>query len=197
MALVISSRNDGRRLIASHCRMCTKIVLCKNQLVLGAGIDLRQGISCGYNVCIDGSYSKIHGASIGFVLKPVLPSAVLFDSGSDCHSEWKRKKMGRWSAWQVSWKKGRKCWNRLLRESFCYLLVHYGSFFISLCQNLQETSPGLIARLSKNLRKFSLSEWQFIGPTTKQRNVFVRPAETAGFSPWHRDIQQHVPNIIC
>ena len=46
---------------------------------------------------------------------------------------------------------------------------------ISLCRNLQETSSGLnpglnlekFARVSKNLRKFSLSEWQFIGPTTK------------------------------
>jgi len=53
-------------------------------------------------------------------------------------------------------------------------------------------SPGLnfekFARVSKNLRKFSLSEWQFIGPMTKERNVFFRPAETAGFSPWNRDI---------
>jgi hypothetical protein len=57
---------------------------------------------------------------------------------------------------------------------------------------IQETSPGLnfekFARVSKNLRKFSLSEWQFIGPMTKQRNVFFRPAETAGFGPWHRDM---------
>jgi hypothetical protein len=57
---------------------------------------------------------------------------------------------------------------------------------------IQETSPGLnlekFARVSKNLRKFSLSEWQFIRQTTKQRNVFVRPAETAGFGPWHMDI---------
>jgi hypothetical protein len=57
---------------------------------------------------------------------------------------------------------------------------------------IQEMSPGLnlekIARVSKNLRKFSLSEWQFIGSMTKHRNVFFRPAETAGFGPWHRDI---------
>jgi hypothetical protein len=57
---------------------------------------------------------------------------------------------------------------------------------------IQEMSPGLnlekFAQVSKNLRKFSLSEWQFIGQTAKQRNVFFRPAETAGFGPWHRDI---------
>ena len=39
--------------------------------------------------------------------------------------------------------------------------------------SFQETSPGLnlekFARLSKKLRMFSLSEWQFIGPATKQR----------------------------
>jgi hypothetical protein len=56
----------------------------------------------------------------------------------------------------------------------------------------QETLRGLnlekFARVSKNLRKFSLSEWQFIRPMTKQQNVFVRPAETAGFGPWYRDI---------
>jgi hypothetical protein len=46
--------------------------------------------------------------------------------------------------------------------------------------------------VSKNLRKFSLSEWQFICPTTKQQNVFVRLAETAGFSPWHRDISANI-----
>jgi hypothetical protein len=34
-----------------------------------------------------------------------------------------------------------------------------------------------------------ISEWQFIDPTTIQRNVFFRLAETAGFGPWHRDIQ--------
>jgi hypothetical protein len=57
---------------------------------------------------------------------------------------------------------------------------------------IEETSPGLnlekFASVSKNLRKFSLSEWQFIGLTTKQRIVFFQPARTAGFSPWHRDI---------
>ena len=66
--------------------------------------------------------------------------------------------------------------------------------YISWKGLIQETSPGLnlekFARVSKNLRKFSLSEWQFIRPTTKQRNDFVRPAETAGFGPWYRDIQK-------
>jgi hypothetical protein len=50
---------------------------------------------------------------------------------------------------------------------------------------IQERSPGLnlekFAQVSKNLRKFSLSEWQFIDPTTKQRNVYFQPTETAGF----------------
>ena len=67
---------------------------------------------------------------------------------------------------------------------------------ISRRRLLERFNPGdglnfeKFARVSKNLRKFSLSEWQFIGPTTKQRNVFVLPAETTGFGPWHRDILQ-------
>jgi hypothetical protein len=44
--------------------------------------------------------------------------------------------------------------------------------------------------MRKNLRKFSLSKWQFIGPTTKQRNVFFRQAEIAGFGPWQRDMRK-------
>ena len=72
--------------------------------------------------------------------------------------------------------------------------AEFSSIMISLCLNLQETSPGLnfkkFARVSKTLMKFSLSEWQFIDPTIKQRNVFVRPGETAGFGPWHRDISK-------
>ena len=40
----------------------------------------------------------------------------------------------------------------------------------------------------QKLEEVLLSEWQFIGPMTKQRNVFFLPAETAGFGPWHRDI---------
>jgi hypothetical protein len=59
-------------------------------------------------------------------------------------------------------------------------------------ERIQETSPGLnfekFARVSKNLRKFSLSEWQLIGPMTKHRKGFFRPAETASFGPWHRDM---------
>ena len=35
------------------------------------------------------------------------------------------------------------------------------------CANFEK-----FARVSKNLRKFSLSEWQFVDPTTKQWNVF-------------------------
>ena len=64
---------------------------------------------------------------------------------------------------------------------------------------IQETSPGLnlekFARVSKNLRKFSLSEWQFIAPMTKQRNVFFRPAETAGFGPRHRVIIKETADL--
>jgi hypothetical protein len=50
--------------------------------------------------------------------------------------------------------------------------------------------------VSKNLRKFSLTEWQIIDPTTKQRNVLFRPAKTAGFGPWHRDIAMFYVNYL-
>jgi hypothetical protein len=48
--------------------------------------------------------------------------------------------------------------------------------------------PREVCTSEQKLEVEEVSEWQFIRPMAKQRNVFVRPAKTAGFGPWHRDM---------